>query len=173
MRIDLRIILILFLCTAGTAYAVTSYTSQYNSADGNKVYSEIYAKNNAVATVIPLIDTYVTIDEGATTGQVNNLTVAAGTTTIQVAGKYSAIASVNAIGGNNKVFHMTFGIDHVEQNNYHSPRKVAAADIGSWSLSCVLDLSVGEEVTLMVENADDDSNVTITDFNYQLFRIGI
>jgi len=154
---------------SGTLYA--------DNIIGRVPYGEMYMKNNSTATVIPAQNTYIKIgDEGGVTvssGVLNGITHSNGTSTIQTAGVYRVVAAFSAMGGNNKEFHMAIAVNGTDQEKCHIPRLVAANDIGSWTVACLLNLNAGDFVTAVVENVDDSSNVTVADYNLSLEYIGL
>jgi hypothetical protein len=172
------------LSVTGDTYLTGSATttgSHYVGGDitGSVYYGEMYAYNNATSTIIPAAGVYVKVggdgteqEMTVTSGLLNNITHANGTTTISHPGIYKVVANVSGTGGNNKEYHYAIGVDGVRQVKCHTPRKLSAADIGSWGVSCLLDLADGEAVTLLVENETDATDVTISDFNLSLEYIG-
>lgn len=146
----------------------------------NKFYSEVYMMNNA--TVTPQTqNVYQTIGSGGAfpailvDGLSNGFTLATPTTTPLYDGVYKAVASVGAgNGGSNHEYHIAIHIDDVHQDNCHMPRKIGAAgDVGALTVSCLLDLNDGEEVTVKVENITGSTDITVNDFNFTLEYIGL
>lgn len=143
---------------------------------GNVYFGEMYMFNNATATVIALTDTYVKIggDEVMVSGLLNGMTHSNGTTTVTNSGVYKASASISSSGGNAKEYHYTIAVNNAEQGNCHIARKMGTGgDVGAISVSCLLNLSASDVVTLMVENVDDDVDVTINNCNLTLEYIGL
>ncbi len=138
----------------------------------NIVAGEMYIKDNVVQTSIPGADVYVNVTLGFTEEFTNDLTISNGKFIIQESGRYDTECSVSAQDGNNKIFHFSIGINGVDQDNIHIPRKVGAGgDIGSWSLGGTILVNKSDEVTLMVENPDDGSDVLINDANCKIKRL--
>lgn len=136
------------------------------------IYGEIYSKNNIIPTNITGVDTYENVSEGVIPGLLKGMINRSGQLlVIEESGVYSAVSSYSAIGGNNKVFHLAIGVNGLDSNKCHIPRKISANDQGGWSISCLLNLSVGDTVGVMVENVNDDSNILITDMNLFLEKI--
>jgi len=156
----------------GTA-SPTSLLAVNGDITGDQYYCEMYAKSNGNALGITAVDTYATSTQNVTSGLLNGCTHASGVMTITNDGTYSVWASVGMNGGNNKEYHIAIGINGVDQDKCHMPRKMGGGgDSGSATLNCLLDLNAGDEISLMIENVTDDTDVTVNDSNVMLRYIG-
>lgn len=151
---------------------ITGSLNVTGNITGNFIGAEMYSKNNANVTIIPAANTYVNVTENITEQFSNGVSISGGKMTIEVSGRYSLISSVSASDGGNKEFHMSVGINGINQDNCHMPRVIATAiDVGSWSLSCSILVNQNDVVTLMVENVDDGGDVLINDMNLMITRM--
>ena len=159
--------------------ATDTYTIDGDLAGGDRYYGEMYTMNNTTSTGITAQSTYVRIG-GIESGQVvvssgslNGFTHVSGSSTVLNAGIYLANGAISTNGGNNKEYHYTIGVNNVQQDNCHVPRKMGAGgDVGSIVISCILDLSANDVLTLMAENVSDGTDIIVNDFNLNWLYIG-
>jgi len=139
----------------------------------NQFYGEMWSKNNAVTTPILSQNAYVNVTQGINSSNNNGFTMTSdGFLRCDVPGHYFAVAGTSAMGGNNKNFHNSIGINGTDQDNCHRARKLSAADLGVWTVPCGLDLRKGDTVSIMAENKGDDTDLTVNDASLIIWRVG-
>lgn len=142
--------------------------------DNEVRYGEMWVKNNTNATIIPAANIYVNITDNSSSGNIRGFTFSSGKLTANDPGIYSVMVSLASIGGNNKLYDYTIGINGIDQDNCHIRRKMSGGgDEGAIPISCLIDVEVGDVMTVMVENKNDATDVTITNMNLWMIRIDV
>ena len=140
---------------------------------GNQIYGGMYIYNSSATTVLTAINTYSNVTEGLTAGHINGFIFDGTSLETIVPGHYKIDASISYGGTPNNEYHLTIGIDGVEQPRCHNRRKLGASgDVGNVGVACILELQQGYRLTLMVENEDSDGDASIVDANVVFTRIG-
>jgi len=139
----------------------------------NSYYGEMYTYDSTTATTFAASDVYYNITVDMAVGELNGFTYSSGVLTVPETGVYRCGFSDSFSGGNNIEFHAAIGINGVRSQMCHIQRKLGAGgDVGVAAGSCVLSLTAGDDLTLMMENVDDTTNPTVHDANVNCVWVG-
>lgn len=156
------VVFVLLLVLAGCV------TDGFVIVDDEAIGVEQFIFEGTTSVNIVASDTYANVTAEFVEGFAREASSVGGLMTVSRPGRYLGIASVSGVGGNNKLFDVTLGINGEMQENCHIPRKVSSNDQGSWSLSCTLLINTSDVVTLMIENKNDAGDILVTDANVML-----
>lgn len=116
------------------------------------------------------------IVDGMTGGNTNNVTFQdSQELKVLKAGKYSVYwaVSFSLASGNNKECEGRIGINGTAQAEGSAHRKIGASnDVGSMCGVAILDLSVDDLITIMVENGTDTTDLVIAHASLSLTQVG-
>lgn len=93
--------------------------------------------------------------------------------TVQREGVYMLDFHTSFSDGANREFHISIGVDGVAQHTEcHSARKIGTGgDVGSMSGNCLLSLSPGDVVSLLVENEASSTSVFVMDSSFSVVKV--
>lgn len=159
--------------------ATTASASTTNSTAiiwGDNVIGEIASTYNAIATILPTLNVYVTVTADCYEIITKNATVSTtnGTITVLKSGKYWVVARVSGLSGNtNDVVHFGISVNGAKPSGYYESEftLLAASGKGGQSAGGIINLSANDTVSCKIENATAGNNITIKFFNLSLFRI--
>lgn len=87
-------------------------------------------------------------------------------------GVYSFNYHMSFGGGATVEYHMSIGVNGIEKDECHGARVIGTGgDVGNMGGSCLLYLSAGDVVTVMVENEDNTQDITISDLSVNMVLI--
>lgn len=159
--------------TDGQAYVYDAASDTFildNVITTQRMHGEIYMQDNADDTAIALVDTPIKIEGAFTSGSlltfshgVNGRLTYDGTITR----KFTVIASISMLtAGNNKTITMYVAKNNSVEAKTGMSRKVGSAnDVGSSTLSGVIELAQDDFIEVFAENNTDSTNVTVEDIN--------
>ncbi len=132
----------------------------------NKYYGEMYIYDSTTATTFASLGVYYNITQGMTQGQLSGFTYSNGVLTVPKTGYYRCDHSISFSGTPNNEYHSAVGVNGVRQTNCHTARSLGATgDVGNVGVTCLLSLSSGDKITIMMENEDTSGDPTIQDAN--------
>ena len=133
-------------------------------------YGELYGLHIG-NVLIGAPNTYYNITN-LTVGLTNNMNVVNDSFIINNAGVYRITSQISFSDSPNTEFHLAVGIDGMRPANCHTERKVGSnGDVGSASVTCLLNLSVDDRVTVMMENPGDTNNPDVHAININLVEL--
>lgn len=126
-------------------------------------YGEIFIQNNAVATTIATINTFVQATSGVTAGQLDGVTVASNSLVVAASAKYILEAEVTLFGV--AATPIDWNVDFL-LNGAAFGRKQTVSTTGTEKVTIGLraitgTLSVGDAISLGIANATDTNDPTI------------
>ncbi len=138
---------------------------------GDSFYGEMFIFNNSVPTPIASANTFVNATPFEV-GDVNGFSFNDDSLITVVPGKYFVSYALSYTDGNNEVFDSTIGINNAEQANCQSRRKIQSMDVGHQGASCIISISNGDRITLMVKNLESSSDLIVIHAQVTLYRLG-
>jgi hypothetical protein len=150
----------------------------------NNYYGEMYSyQANSTAWTFAIADQGVyynltgDIQEGDLNGMsfTNQSSAQGGSQlTVDVAGRYhvSATISADTTASSLFAFAVVHDYDVTTHRECYSRRDVTKNNVGSVSISCLMDIDEGEKVNLQVENEESASDLIIHTMNLNLWRVG-
>lgn len=137
-----------------------------------KYYGEMYIYDNAVATSFTSANIYYNITQGITQGLLDGFTYSSGILTVPKTGVYRCGSSISFSGTASNEYHSAIGVNGIRSTKCHNSRVIGTGgDVGNVGVSCLLSLTNGDEITIMVENIDTASDPTIKDANLNCILI--
>lgn len=152
------------------------FIGDINQTDGNATFNMLGAEmyiheDNATEIAFTAQDTYVNVTTGFDKGLINGFIYSTGKLTAYEGGVYSCDISVSISGQTGSTHGFTCGVNGLKQDKCYSRRKLQSIDTGNLGVTCLLDLTAGDVITLMA--ADEDvtlNNITIRAGNLNLRR---
>ncbi len=138
----------------------------------NLIFGEMYIFDNNASTPVTQ-NIYSNVTQNMSAGLLNGVVFQNGRLNIMVDGFYNIEFSASFFGQANNEYHTVIGINAFRSTKCHNARKIGTAgDIGDTGGNCILDLTTGDRLTLMIENTDSGSNPTVRYANVKIVRIG-
>jgi len=139
--------------------------------DVTAVYGEMYINDSIIAS--PVVSSVVWYN--ITTlleGENNRVNYSNSQLIIEESGVYYLSHSESFSDGNMVDFEVTIGINGVEQHKCEAERKLGSSgDIGNSGSNCIINLTMGDVITLMYRNNDNTNDPTFADVNVAIHRL--
>lgn len=91
---------------------------------------------------------------------------------IMQTGYYNVEWHISFGGGPTVEYHGTIGVNGLEREECHGARVIGTGgDVGNFGGTCILYLSYGDRLTLMVENKDNTQSINVQDANFNAVLI--
>lgn len=135
-------------------------------------HGECYITNNSTATNFGASNTWTVFAGTYNAGDLNHALHASGVLTVLTSGKYFVVGSISAFsGGNNKDYDFGISVNNADCLSKSMARSRLSSSCLEQSISCILDLGVGNTVQAKVRNISDTTTITIVHMNLSLYRI--
>lgn len=151
---------------------------------GNQIYGEFYNYSSVLTPAnqeINLAGVYYNWTGNASVGNLNGFTFSANSKakggnmlTAQVRGEYKfsfAMSFLSETAGGLFGFSIAENSDQMAHRNCYS-RREAKTEVGSVSVTCIMDLMVGSNLSIMIENENADRDINIHTANLNVVRVG-
>lgn len=172
LTIDKRLFLLLFLglflvsCTTERTIVLPDAAS--------KAYGFVFFHDEDIARELVLGSANVYVPINFSSGCTSlNMVCDSWNVTIERQGIYMLDYHTSFENGANREFHVSAGLNGVAKlHECHSSRKIGTGgDIGSMSGNCILTLSLGDVISLLVENEAAPTPIFIKDFSFSVVKI--
>ena len=144
----------------------------------NFIYAEIWnysSSGNEWTFSIVDADVYYNFTNLNNAG-LNGFNFSSSVLTANVAGRYKAdfhLSSELSLGNSNEFsFAIVKNYDIELSRNCYARRQLASGIVGSVSVTCFVDLDVGDTVNIQIENEDGNRNIDVHSANLNIIRIG-
>ena len=131
----------------------------------------MYIFNNATATPVAATSTWYKVDAGWTVGIERdiNVDIINDQVTIEHADVYNVDISLSSSAASaNQTIQYGVAVNGTVQNKSVIERRHSTSDVGAASVQCALDLSIGDDVSLMVLNSTSTANITVSYCNMRV-----
>lgn len=143
---------------------------QADSGDVLHPYGEFYQDDTGQVITITTVNVDVAIT-GNTEGSLFNVLHTDGELTIQDPGTYKIDYSVSFSGSAGREIEFSVCKDGSRQPNTTCHRTLGGNDTGNVGGTGIIDLQIGEVITLEVRNETDNANIVIEHLNFVIRRI--
>jgi hypothetical protein len=151
-----------------------------NNFTGNQMYAEMWFHNDTVlnATVITFPNVWYNVSalrgvQNSNNHTTNGFNFVNGSLNCTYAGRYTVNYCISGTTGNSNRYHFTMGINTVPQlNTEQHSRASSGGDDREVCGTGIMQLAVGDQTTLMVENEAGSNNFDVNSVNVNLLRIG-
>lgn len=138
----------------------------------NRHYGEMYLTGNST-NAFTGAGVHRNITENMTRGLLNGVTFSNGGLVIARTAVYTFMGSASLAGSNNNVYQFGYAVNAITQEKCEQDRKIGTGgDVGVAPVSCLLNLTISDNVTFTMENEDGTGAVTVQHFNLFINEIG-
>ena len=141
--------------------------------------AEIYITNNAGQTTINTVNVWETIIQLTQNGNTIGFTfngagvLTADNTVEKIAGVYSITAAISSAAVSaNKDYEIGVFVNEDLQTKTISKRRYSSGDTGTQSLSGLLSIVSGDNISIRIRNITDSTNIIIVDANFNMIKLG-
>jgi len=143
--------------------------------DGNLsfagAFGELFDVNNGVTITIITKDVFVPV-KGIQTGNSRNTLVNDTNVTVQIEGFYLVNYSFSFTNANNLEYNTAIMVNGIVQDNGQAQRKLQANDVGNMGGTAIIDLDVGDNVSMAIANLTNVADPIITSTTLTVTYIG-
>jgi len=157
---------------------VTKNLNVVGNITGNQIYGGMWYHNHTATEINFAVDGFYYRLFFTNATNLNGFSFVGGfdsssNLTAQVAGKYLVSYMASGDGQNNEVYFTAVYVDEVNKDNCESHKKMSAGgDIVTMSGTCIIDLAVGDDVSLRTADIGGTGTGNYYSANLNLVRIG-